>query len=344
MAPEQTERDHATLVSVARHAQVSRQTVSNALHRPHVLSPETLRRVRQSIDELGYLPNRHARTLRTGTSQLVGLRVDPVRTPSGGVLDRFLHALADGARAQGCHLLVFSPPDPDDDLSGYGELLTTMAMDAFVLTQTHHDDPRPAYLAARGTPVVCFGRPWGAEEQHCWVDVDGAAGTHQAVDHLVARGHRRIGFLGWPDGSDVGDDRRRGWSRGLRAHGLPDGPREQSPEQLQAGLAAVDRLLAVHDPPTAVVCASDVLAVAVLQTARRLGLRPGTDLAVTGFDDSPAAALLDPALTSVAQPLERVAAEVVRQLELLLAGGPSPSPGTTGGVLVTPSLIVRDST
>ena len=97
------------------------------------------------------------------------------------------------------------------------------------------------------------------------------------------------------------------------------------------------------DRPTAVVCASDVLAVGVLHALRRLGLRAGADVAVTGFDDSPAASLIDPALSSVRQPLEQVAAEVVRVLGALLPGRPLPPPERPSGVLVQPSLVVRES-
>ena len=338
----QSER-RATLESVARTARVSRQTVSNALHRPQVLSPDTLLRVQRAIDVLGYRPNRNAQSLRTGESRLVGLRVDPVATPSGGVLDRFLHALAEGSRTQGYQLLVFSPSAPDDELSGYRDLLTTMTVDAFVLTATHQDDPRLAFLAERGTPVVSFGRPWGAEDDHHWVDVDGAAGTAAAVDHLVALGHSRIGYLGWPHGSDVGDDRRAGWSSALARHGLVAGPSGTAHEGLAHATAGATALLSGDDDrPTAVVCASDVLAVGVLHALTRLGLRAGQDLAVTGFDDSPAAALLDPSLTTVHQPLEQVATELVRVLGELLLGRPAP-PTPTSGVLIEPRLVVRDS-
>ena len=334
--------ERATLESVARAAGVSRQTVSNALHRPHVLSPGTLERVEQAIALLGYQPNRNAQSLRTGASRLIALRLDPVRTPSGGVLDRFLHALADGSWSRGYQLLVFSPPDPDDELSGYRDLLGTRSVDAFVLTQTHSDDPRLAYLAAHGRPAVSFGRPWGTEDEQHWVDVDGAAGTADAVDHLVARGHRCIAFLGWPDGSDVGDDRRRGWASALARHGLPAGPRAQAREDLGEARARAVELVSGVDAPTAVVCASDVLAVGVLQALRSLG-RPASDVAVVGFDDSPTAALVEPSLTSVAQPLELVAGEIVRVLGELLSSPPSRPPTSPSGVLVRPELVVRDS-
>ncbi len=332
----------ATLESVARHARVSRQTVSNALHRPHVLSPETLERVVQSISALEYSPNRNAQSLRTGASRLIALRLDPVTTASGGVLDRFLHALADGSWSRGYQLLVFSPPDPADDLSGYRELLSTRSVDAFVLTSSHSGDPRLAFFAEQGRAAVSFGRPWGAEDAHHWVDVDGAAGTAAAVEHLVERGHRRIDFLGWPDGSDVGDDRRRGWSRALQAAGLPPGRTGQAREDLAEARARAGELLRATDPPTAVVCASDVLAVGVLHALHADGR--GRDVAVTGFDDSPTAALLEPSLTSVRQPLERVAGEIVRVLGELLAEPPPRPPTAPSGVLVAPELVARAST
>ena len=333
--------DRTTLQDVAQHASVSRQTVSNALRRPQVLSPDTLLRVRQSIDELRYQPNRHAQSLRTGESRLIGLRVDQM-TPSV-VLDRFLHALTDGFRARGYSLIVFSPAEPADDLSGYRDVLSSMSLDAFVLTATHPGDPRPAYLRERGTPAVSFGRPWGAEDAQHWVDVDGAAGIELAVDHLVERGHRRIAFLGWPSGSAVGDDRRSGWARALDRHGLPPGSPAHADEDLSQALAAAGTLLDRSDPPSAVVCASDVLAVGVLHSLTERGLLAGRDVAVTGFDDSPVAALLRPGLTSVHQPLEQVADQIVGILGRLLSGGATTSATPSSGVLVTPRLVVRAS-
>ena len=341
MVPTQAGAPRATLQKVARQASVSVQTVSNALHRPEVLSPETLVRVRQAIDELGYQPNRHAQSLRTGESRLIGLRVDQM-TPSV-VLDRFLHALIDGFRTQGYSLIVFSPEDPADDLSGYRDVLSSMSLDAFVLTATHPGDPRPAFLRERGTPTVSFGRPWGTEDAQHWVDVDGAAGTELAVDHLVELGHQRIAFLGWPPGSAVGDDRRSGWARALLRHRLPSGPQAQAAEELTAAIAAAGTLFDLTEPPTAVVCASDVLAVGAIHSLTARSLSAGADVAVTGFDDSPVAALLRPALTSVHQPLEQVASRIVGILGRLLSGDAMASATPSSGVLVTPRLVVRAS-
>jgi len=331
-----------TIEEVARVAGVSRQTVSNALNAPDRLRAETLAHVLAVVDRLGYRPNRAARNLRRRESRLVGLRINPaVPDRAGTLLDRFLHALAEQSVVAGYHLLLFTPRDANDELAGFADLLRTTAVDAFVLTDTHRGDPRLAWLRQLEAPFVAFGRPWDDQLTHAWVDVDGAAGTEMAVDHLVERGHRRIGFVGWPEDSDVGEDRRSGWLAACTRHGIAvPGSTARSADRTDAAAAAVRPLLDAPEPPTALVCASDTLAMGVLATVAERGLRAGVDVAVTGFDDSPTAAVVAPGLTSVRQPLEEVAAAIVRRLDAVLSGRPTEPPGE----LLTPTLVVRGTT
>ena len=330
-----------TLEAVARHAGVSRQTVSNAVNAPDRLRPETLDRVLRAVGELGYRANRNARSLRTRASRLIGFRIDPtVSSGADSLLDHFLHELARGAQERGYHILVFTPTDPADDLSGYDDLLRSMAVDAFVIAATHQRDERLAWLREQGAPFVAFGRPWEPGAEHPWVDVDGAAGTSAAVEHLVEEGHRRIAYVGWPAGSEVGEDRRQGWQRAMRRHRLATrGLAVEVPDGLEPGRAAATALLDTASPPTGFVCASDQLAAGVLHAVAARGLQAGSDVGVVGFDDSPPARLLRPSLTSVRQPLTEIAAEVVRMIEDLLAGRTPDPPG----VVLTPSLVVRGS-
>ncbi|HXR41444.1 MAG TPA: LacI family DNA-binding transcriptional regulator [Acidothermaceae bacterium] len=332
----------ATVESVARHARVSRQTVSNAINAPDRLRPETLARVLASIDALGYRPNRVARSLRTRSTRMLGYRIEPAREGvSSPVLDRFVHALAATARDAGYHIVLFTSDDETTELGTYEDLIRTNAVDAFVLSGTRYDDPRQRWLADRGAPSVAFGRPWGAEgDPGPWVDVDGAAGTSQVVDHLVELGHRRIGFVGSPPDKAVGDDRLDGWRRAMRKHGLPT--RDlwlRGVDSLESGASAAGRLLERAEPPSAIVCASDTLAAGCLHRAHELGQRVGTDLALVGFDDSPVAGFLQPGLSSVRQPLEEVGREIVRLLTSVLAGERPRTPH----VLLTPTLVVRES-
>ncbi|MEQ6902368.1 LacI family DNA-binding transcriptional regulator [Nocardioides sp. YIM 152588] len=338
-----------TLADVAERAGVSRQTVSNAINNPSLLRADTLARVRQAILELGYLPNRAARNLRTGTSRLIGLRVPPVPEQiASSTMDRFVHSLVEACSLAGYHVLLVADgynedstgtrlPDP---IKGYDDLLRSTTVDAFVVTDTYLGNPQTAWLAERRAPFVAFGRPWDdPAARHAWVDVDGAAGTRQATEHLLDRGHHRIGWLGWPADSRIGEDRRTGWERAMAFRSCDtSGLVWRCEDTLEAGRRAAAEMLDVARP-SAVVCASDTLALAVLHVLAERGLRPGHDVAVVGFDDSATAQVVPPGLTSVRAPLDRVAAEVVEALRGLLGGEPRPQPG----VLLTPTLSVRGS-
>ncbi|AXG80895.1 LacI family DNA-binding transcriptional regulator [Streptomyces paludis] len=328
-----------TLAMVARRAGVSPQTVSNALNSPGLLRPETLERVSRAVEEMGYRPHRAAQTLRTRSSKLIGYGIRPTAPGlSAPVMDRFLHALSEAADEAGYRILLFASPPGRASLDGHEELLDLHSVDGFVLSGTDRGDPRQAWLAKRGVPFVGFGRMWSGRQIGDWADVDGASGTDAAVEHLVGLGHRRIAFLGWPRGSGVGDDRAAGWQRAMRRHTLPvRGRRAESVDDIAAAREAAGPLLDAG--ATAVVAASDALAMGCYQALRDRGARPGADVAVIGFDDSPTAALLSPGLSTVAQPLEAVGRECVR---LLLARMARPD-AEPGRVLLAPSLVVRDS-
>jgi DNA-binding LacI/PurR family transcriptional regulator len=316
--------------------------VSNVLNAPHLVRPETTDRVRSAIDALGYRPSAAARQLRTGRSRVVGLRLEPVQDGiNGAVLDRFLHALTESAQARGYRVMLFTAPDDEREIAQYGELLDTADLDAFVLTSTHRDDARAAWLAERDVPFVTFGRPWSAPgaatDDHPWVDVDGSAGTRAAVEHLRRLGHERIAYLGWPDGSDVGEDRAAGWAAAMVDAGHDAGLlrrlHARVPDGVAAGAQAIERVLA-DAAPTAVVCASDSLALGALTVGRSRD----TPLAVVGFDDTPVAAAVG--LTSVAQPLTEAAH---RALDLLLDQLDGTGGTRSKQVLLAPHLVERAS-
>ncbi|WP_435742790.1 LacI family DNA-binding transcriptional regulator [Nocardioides sp. SYSU DS0663] len=339
--PGRTPTAPPTLADVAERAGVSRQTVSNAVNNPDLLRADTLLRVQQAIEELGYSPNRAARNLRTRASHLVGLRIGPVlEGTASAVMDRFVHSLVETSREAGKHVLLFAG-DHLDPLAGYDDLLRSTAVDAFVVTDTYLGNPQAAWLGAKRAPFVAFGRPWdNPAAGHPWVDVDGAAGCELATDHLLDQGHERIAWIGWRKDSWLGEDRRSGWSRAMRERGLPTTGLASRVEDTVASGRGASEVLLDEARPTAFVCASDTLAMGVLHTLADRGLVPGRDVAVVGFDDSQVAQVVHPGLTSVRQPLEEVAVEVVKALEGLLAHPPA----VGRGVLLTPTLAVRGST
>jgi DNA-binding LacI/PurR family transcriptional regulator len=324
----------ATLRSVAALAGVSKQTVSNVINSPQIVRPDTADRVNAAIAQLRYRPHRAAAQLRTRRSHILGLRT-PHR-PTDPTFDRFLHGLASAAGAQDYRVMLYAANDDQAEIGAYDELIGRWDIDGFILIGTHQDDERTSYLSEAGIPYVTFGRPWDDTGHHPWVDVDGAAGTRAATEHLISRGHRRIGFLGWQNRSGGGSDRLAGWAEALAVAGLPTlEPPETANDPRQGRVAAAQLLDRTH--PTAIVCASDVLALAASSEIAARGLTVGNQIAVTGFDDTDASQVSG--LTSLAPPLVEVAAHCARLIAGLLD-----TPGRPPEhVLLPPALMLRAS-
>lgn len=331
-----------TIEMVAARAGVSRQTVSNAANAPNRLRPETLNKVLGAIEEMGYRPSQATRSLRTDATRVLGCRLLPSNYGgTGGVLDRLFHSLCDAARSSGYDILTFSAATDDDEIAVYDDLLRRRAVDGFVLTNTHHVDARPAWLLARGARFVAFGRPWGVKRpRHSWVDVDGAAGTGEAVRHLARLGHSRIAFLGLSEISGVGDDRYLGWETAMQGLRLPTrGLVARAADGIASGQTLADQLLDGPRPPTALVCVSDAMALGAMRSVTDRGGSPGREVSVVGFDDSPVASVIRPGLSSIRQPIEAVAAELVTVLLAELSGAKS----RPSRILLAPRLVVRES-
>ena len=337
-----TRTSRATLTSVAERAGVSRQTVSNVLHSPEVVQPETRRRVREAISELDYRPNLAARQMRTSKSQAIAVRIQPSGDGvSAVVLDRFMHALCATAQEQAYHLVVFTAADDDAEIAMYEHLLSTLAIDGFVVVGTHAGDERLGWLTDHDVPFVCFGRPWSTVEHGAdalpscsWVDVDGAAGTEQATQALLAAGHTQIAFFGWDESVGVGDDRESGWRRALAAAGQQPAVLLRGPDSMATGAAMVDWLEAEHHDVTAAVCVSDSVAIGAVQRSAQLDW----PLAVVGFDNTATAQALN--LSSVAQPLEEAAAQCFEVLHERLTGSAESPAGRQ--ILLEGTLVRRN--
>jgi DNA-binding LacI/PurR family transcriptional regulator len=328
-----------TIRDVSDRAGVSVGTVSNVLNAPHLVSPRTRSKVMAAIEELGYRPNRAARSLQARRTRSIGYRLpDPA---PGAALDVFLHQLLGTATDHGFAITLFAPRDGQSDLDAYHEVIRSGDVDGFVLSETNYADRRIEMLSELGFPFAAFGQATHSAP-FPWVDVDGASGISQVVAHLAGLGHRRIGLLAWPSGSESGDTRVKGFEDGMSAAGLDVDPglvlrTENSFEQ---GRVAALQMLAGAGAPSAIVTVQDELAFGVMAAASEMGLRAGKDLAVTGFDDTPAAAFVWPGLTSVRQPFDEVAKVLVDLLVQRLANPEQPAPT----MLLRPQLIVRGST
>jgi DNA-binding LacI/PurR family transcriptional regulator len=329
-----------TIKEVAAVAGVSKSTVSRVLNDTPGVSPTARERVRSAIERTGYQPNRAARSLVTRATGSIGLVVSEPHARMFS--DPFFASVVRGAtevvRPLGIHLVLMLAEDnrARDQLLAY---LRHGHVDGVLFVSTHAADPLPRILVAERLPAVLSARPVG-RLSISYVDVDSVAGTGLAVDHLVGRGRRRIATIAGPQDMAAGQDRLRGWTEALAAHGLPPGPVAYGDFDRGSGARAMEELLATGEPFDGLFVASDLMALDALAVLREHGLRVPDDVAVVGFDDSVAATQARPPLTTVRQPVEDMAKALT--LTLLDRIGDPDAPITSR--VFPPKLVVRAST
>ena len=322
----------SNLHDVAKRAGVSTSTVSRALTRPELISPETRRAVLKAVKHLGYAPNAAAKQLRTRRSGNLLVTVPDISNPFFALI---LQGIEDEAQRKGYAVLVGDTQHDAKREARYADMLLRKEADGLIFLG--HRLPKPAAqlvrsAAPRYAPVVngCeFSPRLGVPSVH----IDNATAAAEAMDHLYRLGHRRIGVVTGPLASPLSRDRLAGATERalIRVHG---------DFSIQAGVAAAARLLDRPDPPTAVFCFNDEMAMGVIEGARGRGVRVPRDLSVVGFDDIRFAEHIDPPLTTIAQPMREIGEGTVRMLVDILAGR------TIAPLSVTlpHALVIRSST
>jgi DNA-binding LacI/PurR family transcriptional regulator len=309
-------RPSATLEEVAHLAGVSRATVSRVVNGSPRVRPEVRAEVQAAIDQLGYVPNRAARSLVTRRSDSIAVVItEPTATLfSDPFFPRLLRGISSELAARDRQLILLMPDTPADE-ARTADYLTAGHVDGTVLVSLHEDDPLPARLGSAGIPVVMVGRPAKGREAS-YVDVDNRQGGHSAVAHLIAGGRRVIATIAGPQDMAAGTDRLAGYREALAEAGLPADPTLVTIGDFSqdSGAAAMTRLLAARPDIDGVFAASDLMAVGALSVLAAAGRRVPADVAVVGFDDSPVATSTTPRLTSVRQPIEAMGREVARLL------------------------------
>ncbi len=332
-----------TIRDVAREARVSIATVSYVLNNSRHVGPATRERVLEAARRLAYRPNITARNLQASETRLFAYTWQPSSPDHfNPILDSFLQAVVYAAAERGYRFLVFPTATVEDELATYETLMLEGQVDGFVLSNTNLDDARVQGLLAESFPFVAFGRSNPDWDFPC-VDVDGTFGVRSAVEHLVERGHRRIGVLGWPDHSLTGRFRLAGYFEGMTAAHLPvaDGWVKRTENQYADAYETSAQLLREGraDRVTALIAMSDLMAIAAINAAWDAGLEPGRNFAVVGFDDSPVTRFIRPALSSLRQPISEVGRRLVDLLVALCQGESI----AERAVVLKPELIVRAS-
>ncbi|MFE4964594.1 LacI family DNA-binding transcriptional regulator [Streptomyces sp. NPDC056660] len=330
-----------TIHDVAREAGVSRGTVSRVLNGGHYVSPAAQEAVNDAIRRTGYVVNRHARSLITGRSDSVGfLLTEPqerfFEDPNFNVL------LSGCTQALAGHdipllLMLAGTKDERRRITRY---ISAGHVDGVLLVSSHSGDPVAEELRAAGVPLVACGKPIGLGSKVSYVAADDRDGARDMVRHLLSLGRRRIGMITGPLDTPGGVERLAGYQEVLTEAGVEiDESLIVSGDYSRAsGEAGAERLLAQAPDLDAVFVASDLMAQGVLTVLQRAGKRVPDDIAVGGFDDSPVATTVSPALTTIRQPWDRISTEMVRVL-LAQIGGEDPA-----AVILPTELVRREST
>ncbi|SEG10992.1 DNA-binding transcriptional regulator, LacI/PurR family [Thermomonospora echinospora] len=326
-----------TLEEVAALAGVGRGTVSRVINGSPKVSAQARQAVQAAIEELGYVPNRAARTLvtrRTDTVALV-LSEGEQRLFEEPYFADIIRGISSALNETGLQLMFTLAQTPRDH-ERLEQYLTGHHVDGVMMISLHAEDPLPGLLADHGVPTVLGGRPVGVgAERVSYVDADNEGGARKAVEYLVAQGRRRIATIAGPQDMGVGIDRLNGYRAALGD--LPE--QVVTADFSEAGGRAAMRELLARDPELdAVFVASDNMAMGALRTLREAGRRIPGDVAVIGFEDS-AAQRAEPPLTSVHQPTERMGREMVQLLVARIRGERT----EPTGVIVDTHLVVRDS-
>ncbi len=290
--------DPVTIIDVAAAARVSLSTASRAINdHPHV-RPETRARVLDAARRLHFQPSQAARALRTHRTSVIGLVVPDI---SSVFYAAALRAAAHTLRRQGYTLFIAdTEEDADLEIKAIDALLTQRVAGLILAPVGDAGRPLRRALARYPAPVVTIDNRLEGVDADA-VLLDNVEGARMLTAHLIGHGHRRIAYLGGLLRETSGHERLDGYRLALAAHALPfDARLAHEGDWLQeSGARLMADALALPDPPTAVVVACQAMALGALQALRRAGRRVPDDVALVSFDDTPAAALLDPPLTTL---------------------------------------------
>jgi LacI family transcriptional regulator, repressor for deo operon, udp, cdd, tsx, nupC, and nupG len=328
-----------TITDVARAAGVSKGAVSFAFNGRAGLSPNTRARILATAHDLGWTPSSRARALSVSRALAVGLVI--ARPPETLRADPFFPSFIAGVESElsgrGYALLLQVVPKHEGEQQSYRRLSDEGRVDGVFVTDLFVDDQRPALLAELGLPAVIVGP---ALHETYWpaVGVDDGPGVAAAVEHLLALGHTRIAHVAGPPDMVHGRSRRVAWATTIHDANLPEGPCIETDFSAEAGAAATRELLDLAEPPTAIVYASDLMAIAGLAAAAARGVDVPGRLSITGYEDIELAAHLQPALTSVSSDVIGWGRAAARRLLELIDQRPA-----SDSQLPPPRLVVRGS-
>jgi LacI family transcriptional regulator len=331
-----------TLEGIARLAGVSRSTVSRVVNGQPNVREQVRERVWAVLNETGYQPHAAARSLVTRRTRIVGAIIPEAVTTlfTDPFFPRLLCGITQTCNSRHYHLLLslFNHPAGQEEM--YRRVIRSGHLDGIVVASAHVDDPLFPKLLQDGVPFMLVGRH--PDEQINYVDVDNVGGARMAVEYLIRSGHTRIATITGPLSMASGLDRLDGYRQAMTAHQI------MVDEELvvggnyteASGTVGAQRLLSAT--PTAIFAASDVMAIGALKAFREAGLRVPEDISLVGFDDTLTATAVEPSLTTVRQPVERLGS-MAADLLLDMLENPSDAQPPAHRLVRPAELVVRES-
>lgn len=322
---------------VAKRANVSTATVSRVLNGFPGVREKTVARVQRAIAEMNYVPNPNARSLRMGRSRMFGLIVSDVNNPFFPELIDAFEALAS---AQGIEV-IFTHTNYDPlRLHSCVRRMIERSVDAIAVMTSEVEEEALLQATLAGVPLVLMNQRKLAS-LYPNIGVEYATGFREALEHLLALGHRDIGFIAGPQTLNSAVGRKEAFKSALRAHKVT--VRSEwiavGDMRVEGGRAAMASLLAMPERPTAVLASNDLMAVGALQAAHEVRVRVPKELSIVGFDDLPITQMVHPALSTIRHPRREVAARAFECLQKAVQGEVMDL-----GEPLHPHLVVRAST
>jgi DNA-binding LacI/PurR family transcriptional regulator len=326
------------IAEIAKRANVSTATVSRAINQSGPVKAATARKVWRAISELNYYPNSHARALVSGRSRLIGLIVSDITNPFFPELIRSFETQA----SQRQYDLLFTSTDYlTSRMTTCLRRMLERKVDGVAMMTSEMDMSLIKELWRRGVPLVFMDvGQVGPKMSH--VAIDYANGVKQAVDHVVALGHKQIGFISGPLDLHSARTRRQAFLDAVRGHGLAPDKRfiREGTHTAEGGQKAMAAILRLSRHPTAVVSSNDWTAIGALHAIHGAGLRVPSDISLVGFDDIPLVSYTNPSLTTVRMSAADVGSTAFEALFKLIGGE-----RLEGDVYQVPTrLIIREST
>ncbi len=304
---------------LAEHLDISIGTVSRALNGKADVNEETRKRVLAAAEEFGYVANQSGRSLRQGTTNVIGLMIESSKETVENS-DNFFLGVTGGLQSvlsrHKLDLVMLPCPNDEDPYEYLKRMVARRVVDAMIISATQRIDKRIDLLIKAKIPFVALGRSSSGGGNFTWIDLDFEGVATCAVDRLVAKGHRRIAIAAPSGEINLGYVFLDAYRKALEKHGIEYDPelviRVKSSEQ--GGYQAGDELLRIKDKPTAIILIYELMAIGLYRRLVEAGIVPGRDLAIIGFREEPRAKFLQPTLTCFRMSLRDLGAALAETL------------------------------